>query len=170
MGFADYANKQELQQAKTAVVGLQKKLGKPDLSTPEGVRAFAESKGVETAPKQPGFLSRGIQTASDVLLFTSRQVGSALQVAKGVKKEDVDTSLTPSEVLFGKAPESESFGESLKYQFTTGDGLKRLATDIFLDPLTYLTLGTGSIFKIGVTAAGKTIAVNKVGRELVQEL
>lgn len=131
-----------------------------DISTPEGLAEFARQKGVTATPEKPSIFARGVSTTFDVLQAPSKLVGGLI---KG------DENVLPSEALFGKSKEFNTLGESLKYQFTTGDGLKRLATDILLDPLTYVTLGTSGLLKI-VTSAGAKVAINKAGREMVTEL
>ena len=171
MGFAKYANTIEQENARS---GLKKKTGKDfDLTKPEGLIEYAATKGVGTEPKEksiiPSFLLKGVSGGFDALLWTSRQSGKALQIMKGTNAKDVDPTLMPSEVLFGKIEEPETFWGSLKRQFTTGDGLKRLAVDIALDPLTYLTLGTGAAIKVA-TQAGVKVALQKTGKELVKEL
>lgn len=49
------------------------------------------------------------------------------------------------------------------------NGLQRLATDIFLDPTTYITLGAGGGAKIA-TRAGKSVILNKSGTKAFTEL
>lgn len=131
-----------------------------DISTPEGLTQFARQQGISVEPQKPSIFARGVSTTFDVLQASAKLVGGLI---KG------DENVLPSDAIFGKAKEHETLGESLKYQFTTGDGLKRLATDILLDPLTYVTLGTSAALKV-ITIAGARVAVNKVGRELVTEL
>jgi len=144
--------------------------GKVDPSTPEGLRQIAAKSGIALKEEdKPGVLGRGVQGGLDILLWSSRQVGVGLQKAKGVPDNQINPDLLPSDVLYGKAPEIRSFGGAMKYQFTTGDGLKRLATDIVLDPVTYLTLGTGAVVKIPLQTGAK-VALTKTGKEMVSEL
>jgi hypothetical protein len=137
-----------------------------DVTTYEGLKSYAEDKGVDTEIKTPWW-KKGVSAGIQALTYSVRMIAAGIQKSKGV--QNVDTTLMPSDVIFGKQKEFDSVGDSLKYQFTTFDGLKRLAVDIVTDPTTYLTLGTGAAMKIALQG-GKKIAIEKTGKELIKEL
>ena len=110
-------------------------VGHPDLSSPEGLRQLAEQEGVELPKKTfSQNLLGGVSRVIDILRTGEFAVGGVLAgegVRGGVRKK-----ISPSDVLFG-----EEKPESLTGRFFLG--ATKLATDILLDPVTYLTLGTG---------------------------
>jgi len=156
MSFIDAANKIT---PKTTTSKLTSKFSVPDVNTAGGLQEYAASKGVSVEQPQQSLLSRGLTGFSEVLTAPSKALTA---VATG-KYE------LPSESMFGKAPEQASLGEALKYQFFTLDGLKRFAVDTALDPLTYLTLGTGTAIKV-VSQQGSKVALSKTGKELLNDL
>ena len=145
----------------TGTSGLTKKLGgTADVSTYSGLKSYAESKGITPPTDKPGFLTQGIQTASNILLAPSRFIGKLM----GGKEGEF-----PSEVLFGKQTKQfDNILDSIKYQLTTFDGLKRFVVDTLTDPLMYLTLGVGGAVRVA-TKEGASVILEKTAQQMLKD-
>ncbi|MEM4271325.1 MAG: hypothetical protein QXO70_04510, partial [Candidatus Pacearchaeota archaeon] len=100
--------------------------------------------------------------------------GEILNKIIGSKIDTKETAykgkILPSEAIFGiDKRKANSIWEGIKNNFFSTEGLLRLGTDIVFDPITYITLGTGSAVKV-VSSGGKTVLLSKAGKELVKEL
>jgi len=73
----------------------------------------------------------------------------------------IKEKISPSEVLFKDTEEERKFF-SVK-------GIAALATDILLDPTTYLTFGVGGATKI-TTKTGAKIALSKAGKQMLKKV
>jgi hypothetical protein len=135
--------------------------GSFNVNTLEGARQLASSKGIE-APKRSltsGLLG-GLGKTIDVLRTGEFAVGGLL-AGEGAR-EGIKKKISPSTALFGEGRPDTTLG-----RFALG--ATKLATDVLLDPTTYLTLGTGSAVKVTVTG-GRKIAVSKTGKQLLKDL
>ena len=117
-------------------------------------KAFAEHKipVPEKSKKGWGILNKILDT-----LRTGEYAMGGILSGKGIWA-GIKEKISPSEVLFKDTEEERKFF-SVK-------GIAALATDILLDPVTYLTFGTGGATKI-ITKTGAKIAVTKSGKKLL---
>lgn len=150
--------------------------GAQDASSVEGLLALAQAKGGATAEAanslvhpDTGILSTigkslkdSFKGFIDVLSLSSEVVAGAIS-AKYTIKEAIDLHIKPSDVIFGNA------GANMSTMQKVGNFSVRLATDVLLDPLTYLTFGAGSATVLGVrgasaiTLGAKTRVLTKAG-------
>jgi hypothetical protein len=172
--------------------GSFKGFGEPaqDLSSSDGLLALAQAQGgavsqvaTELAHPKTGILSsvsKGFKNAFsdfiDIISVPNQLVAGAIS-SKYTMKEAVQKNISTSDVLYGKADPKASIYQKI------GSFTVRLATDVLLDPTTYLTFGTGAILKTGAKStvvlndiaaahlgkeAFETIALNPEGRKALQ--
>ena len=162
---------------------------KPDLSTPDGLLKLAMQQGgavsaaaYETAHPTTSILSsmgQGLKKAFsgfvDIISISSETVAGILSPSLTVR-EAIEKNIQPSDVLFGKMNPNASTLQK------AGSYLVRTATNILLDPITYVSFGAvQGIFGItaaarvtlGAQAAAKAgvevfeaVALNKRGQEI----
>lgn len=163
--------------------------GQPDLGTTQGLLSLAAAQGgavaqaaSDLAHPEVGILStigNGFKSAFvnfvDLISIPSQTVAGILSSELTVR-EAIKDNVTPADVIFGEKDPNASI-----YQ-KTGSFLVRTATDILLDPLTYVTFGAGQgLFGIRATskvtlqenaarflgkAAKDTAALSKEGQEV----
>ena len=147
--------------------------GKTDI---DKLSSYAAKLGIELPEpeeKKSGILG-GLQKFGEIVntgAFLSGSVMAKL-AGKEFKKEETafEGRILPSEVIFGvEKRDAKSIGESLKQSFFTTEGLMRMGVDILFDPITYITLGTGSALKV-TTKAGAKVAVSKTAKTMIKEL
>lgn len=156
--------------------GSFKGFGEPqqDLSTSDGLLSFAQAQGgavsqvaTELAHPKTSILStvsNGFKNAFsgfiDIISIPNQVVAGAIS-SKYTVGEAIKKNIATSDVLFGKKDPNASI-----YQ-KTGGFIARLATDVLLDPTTYLTFGTGAILKTGLktTVVLKQEAAKAFGKE-----
>jgi len=118
---------------------------KTDLQSVEGLQEYATSQGLNV-PKQEAKTST-LQKILDILNTGAYATGGLIS-GKGIKT-GVKEKILPSEALGIK------------------NKLGGLATDILLDPTTYLTFGYGSGAKVATQAGAKVL--NKAGTKLLKK-
>lgn len=172
--------------------GSFKGFGEPaqDLGSSDALLALAQSQGgavsqvaTELAHPKTGILSTiskkfksAFSDFVDIVSVPNQLVAGAIS-SKYTMKEAVSKNISTSDVLYGKADPNASIYQKV------GSFTVRLATDVLLDPTTYLSFGTSALFgsslKTSVVlheqaakALGKdayeTIVLNKEGREVLQ--
>src|SRR3990167_3810856 len=137
------------------------------LDDPEFLREFAKEQGIEIPEKKTGGIFGTLERAIDIFNAPLQSVGGLLSgttMAEGREK-----NITPGQAIFGKPDESKPrFGA----ERVTG-AVARAITDFVFDPVTYATLGTGTLFKpavkVGIRGFEK-VAINKKAKELTTEL
>lgn len=142
-----------------------------DLSTPDGLLALAQSHGGAVAEAanelvhpQTSILStigKGFKTAFsgfvDLISIPSQIVAGTISGDYTIK-EAIQQNIRPSDVIFGDVNPDNSTLQKV------GGFFVRTATDILLDPLTYLTFGGGSGI-LGLQATSKiTLGEKAAGR------
>lgn len=141
---------------------------KPNLTTLEGIEQLAQQMGVE---EDPSFVEKIVKGTGKGLLGGLQKVAQVLQTGEfavgGILSgegaiEGVKQQISPSDVIFDEWQPAGAFEKGVKFTAS-------LAMDIAFDPLTYVTLGTGSALKL-TTKAGSKVVVNKTARELTKEL
>lgn len=134
--------------------------GGTDLNSSEGLLNLADQQGGqvaqtanELAHPTTGILStigNGIKNAFkdfvDVLSVPSEVVAGALSPTYSIS-EAIKKNIKPSDVIFGQQDKNASTMQKV------GGFLTRTATDILLDPLTYVTFGAGSGAILGARGA-----------------
>lgn len=160
-----------------------------DLGTTQGLLSLAAMQGgavgqaaAEMAHPTTGILStigNGFKTAFmdfvDLISIPSQTVAGILSPDLTIR-EAIKDNVTPSDIIFGEKDPNASVLQK------TGSFLVRTATDILLDPLTYVTFGAGQgLFGISSTskitlqenaarflgkAAKDTAALSKEGQEV----
>ena len=147
-----------------------------DLSTSEGLLELARARGGITGATaeniinpQKGFwgtvgsgLWKGFTTAANILSTGAYSVGGILSgkgITKGIKEK-----ILPSRAIFGKTKEKTLAGK-------IGIGAIKFATDVLLDPLTWMTFGVGSALPWGARArriAGEVALTSRGGVALAK--
>lgn len=147
-----------------------------DPNSSEGLLAIANAHGGavaeaanELAHPTTGILStvgnglkKSLSTFIDVLSLPSETLAGALSadytISQAIKK-----NITPSDIIFGQ---QEKYGTLMT---KTGSFLTRTAVDIMLDPLTYVTFGTGKAGLLAAQGATKiplgVKAAEQIGKE-----
>src|SRR3990167_1499160 len=128
------------------------------LDDPEFLREFAKEQGIEIPEKKTGGIFGTLERAIDIFNAPLQSVGGLLSgttMAEGREK-----NITPGQAIFGKPDERKPrFGA----ERVTG-AVARAITDFVFDPVTYATLGTGTLFKpavkVGIRGFEK-VAINK---------
>jgi len=163
--------------------------GKPDLSSSQGLLALAMGQGgavgaaaTEMAHPTTGILSSissGLKNSFrkfvDIISVPSQAVAGIISPSVTVK-EAIEKNISPSDIIFGEKKKNANLLEK------TGSFLVRTATDILLDPTTYITFGAsqgalglraGTQVILGENAAAKTgkaifeaATLNKEGKEV----
>lgn len=145
-----------------------------DLNTSQGLLTLAQSQGgavsqaaTELVHPNTGILSTIGNKFKNAfgdfvdLISTPSQVVAGVLSKEHTIGEAIKKNISPSDVIFGKSDPNASIYAK------TGNFLVRTATDILLDPLTYLTFGAGGV----LGASGRTSvilgekAAAKVGKE-----
>ena len=147
-----------------------------DLSTPAGLLELAASQGGAvsaiaeelTNPSKTIWSSvtagfkKSFRAFIDVISVPSELVTAAISPKIGVR-EAIEKDIFPSEVIFGDPdPDDNTFQKIGSFSY-------RLAVDILLDPLTYLTFGAG-VGLFGVRATSKVPVVVKSGEKVFRRL
>jgi hypothetical protein len=151
-------------------------IGTPyDVNSSEGLLNLARSQGgaladtaEELAHPTTGILSsigNGVKTAFkgfiDVLAMPSQVVAGTISSEYTIG-EAIDQNIAPSDVIFGAKDPNATVMQK------TGSFLTRTAVDILLDPLTYVTFGTGKGALLGASAVSKisleTKAAETIGK------
>lgn len=132
----------------------------PDLGTSEGLLQLAQSQGgavsqVATELVHPktsilSTVSNGFKNAFsdfiDIISVPNQVIAGAIS-SKYTVKEAIEKNISTSDVVYGKSDPNASM-----YQKVGGFAV-RLATDVLLDPLTYLTFGTGTLLSSGAKSS-----------------
>src|SRR3990167_2027454 len=136
------------------------KLVGDDLNDPQALRDFASQSGVEIPEKKEGGFLGTLSKALDILNAGAYSVGgwmSGTKAAEGRKQR-----ISPGIALLGKPDPNQPLAQRM------GLGVTRFVADVVFDPLTYATLGTGTMFrpaiKVGMQGFEKVI-LNKTGKE-----
>lgn len=145
---------------------------KADLSTSEGLLALAAMQGgaigqaaADMAHPEVGILStigNGFKTAfSDFvnLISVPSQTVAGILSQDLTVREAIKQNITPSDVLFGDKDPNASVYQKI------GSFAVRTATDILLDPLTYVTFGAGQGL-FGLRATSKVTLQENAARYL----
>lgn len=135
----------------------RQQLDAQDLDTSAGLLSLANQEGGavaqvanELSNPKTGILStvgRKFKTAFsefiDVISIPNQMVAGAIS-DKYTVKQAMDKNISTSDVIYGKADPKASVYQKI------GGFIVRTATDVLLDPTTYLTFGTGAILKTGL--------------------
>lgn len=130
-----------------------------DVSTLEGIRAFAEERGVPIPEKETR--KEGLITKIGNFLSTGGFAVGGLISGKGITR-GIKEKISPSEALgFTKLKPKTTIGKVAKFAASLG-------VDVLLDPTTYLTFGTGAGVKIATSSGAKVLT--RKGTRLLGEL
>ena len=180
MGFTNFGTN-KIDTRLPSLVGGFSSLGKPqvvktDLSTNEGLFNIAQQQpgnigqvAQQIVSPEKGFLGKladvgksALSKTIKALSYSSNIVAGAIDPNKTIS-EAVKENLFPSDVLIGDVKPETKLGK-------VGLFIGKLAIDVLLDPITYLTFGAGAgIFGVrAATKVGKK-SLTKAGSEFLQK-